>query len=586
MPIAGASPTSGDLQRVRTERVIAAGRAFLTVAGLLAIYLDPTEPRRLQAVTYTVLAAYAIYGVSVYALMRATSTLTVVQVRIFHSIDILLTSVLTFVSEGPVSPFFLFFLFSLLSSAFRWTFRETLATAVVVVSVFLLETALAAVGPWHHLFVSSEGELNRIMLRAAYLLITGVLLSYLAEQDKSARAELAAVAAVARQPRIASGLGQSIDTFALYLLSLFGAQRIVTVIHDPESGRTARFVTTTPETASAAATEESTLEGDSAWLFADGGSSWFASTQADGRVVVRGSVADQWPLRRRPVEVPAAVLGDCRAASGVSIAAANMGFDTEWQGRIYVVGPARRFSPERAVHLLESLVDHAAPGLTNVFLMRRLRVRAGADERARVARELHDGAIQALYGLDMKIEALRRSGHRDHLELDSTLAEVQVAVRHEVLALRDLMQALRPIEIDGAQQLQEVVSALVERFRRDTGISARFIANGSHITLPPATTIELVRIIQEALVNVRKHSRGQNVLVRIDGLATGGCRLLIEDDGQGFEFEGRLTAADLDQRRIGPAIIKERARIAKADLVIESAQGQGARLELLFEVAA
>jgi two-component system nitrate/nitrite sensor histidine kinase NarX len=89
-----------------------------------------------------------------------------------------------------------------------------------------------------------------------------------------------------------------------------------------------------------------------------------------------------------------------------------------------------------------------------------------------------------------------------------------------------------------------------------------------------------VRVVQEALVNVRKHSRARNVLVRL----TGGppASLVIEDDGVGFEFEGYLPADELDRRRIGPTIIKERARIAGAQLAIESTRGVGARVELTF----
>jgi two-component system nitrate/nitrite sensor histidine kinase NarX len=89
----------------------------------------------------------------------------------------------------------------------------------------------------------------------------------------------------------------------------------------------------------------------------------------------------------------------------------------------------------------------------------------------------------------------------------------------------------------------------------------------------------LVRIVQEALVNVRKHSQACNVLVRLttdDGI----CRLVIEDDGRGFEFEGRLSAGELDERRAGPAIIKERARLLGADLAVDSSPGAGVRVEV------
>jgi signal transduction histidine kinase len=121
----------------------------------------------------------------------------------------------------------------------------------------------------------------------------------------------------------------------------------------------------------------------------------------------------------------------------------------------------------------------------------------------------------------------------------------------------------------------------VERFRRDSGISARFLADGGRVALPPARAIELVRITQEALVNVRKHSRARNVLVRLSA-GEGTCSLVVEDDGCGFEFDGHLTARELDERHVGPAMIKERARLAGAELSVHSTPGAGARVEVAF----
>ena len=70
--------------------------------------------------------------------------------------------------------------------------------------------------------------------------------------------------------------------------------------------------------------------------------------------------------------------------------ASNMGLSEEWRGRVYVFDAANADNLERSLHFLESLTEHITPALTNVFLLRRLRSRAGAVERARVARELHD----------------------------------------------------------------------------------------------------------------------------------------------------------------------------------------------------
>jgi signal transduction histidine kinase len=316
-----------------------------------------------------------------------------------------------------------------------------------------------------------------------------------------------------------------------------------------------------------------------AWLFDDPGSTWSAKRLPDGKAFsVRISQQGVWPLAHATIALPTELV---EARPFTTVAASNLGLAEEWRGRVYLFDAAGGDNLERSLHFLEQLTEHIAPALTNVFLLRRLRSRAGAVERARVSRELHDGAIQSLFGIQMKIEALRRGAALTAEEADKELGEVHDLLQREVLALRELMQALRPLELETSDQLPDVLASLVERFRRDTSVSARFIWTGGPISLPSSTALELARIVQEALVNVRKHSRARNVLVRLTN-SDDTCTLIIEDDGQGFEFEGRLSARELEKRRIGPAIIKERARIAGAQLSVDSTPGVGARLELTF----
>jgi signal transduction histidine kinase len=562
------------------ERVLAVGRAFLTVTGLIAIYLDPTEPARLREVTYGVLFGYAVYSLAVLAYVHGTSRVTSRHGQVLHGLDILWTSALTFVSEGPVSPFFLFFLFVVLAAAYRWGFRETVGTAAITVAVFLIETAITAAGPWHAAWFASIGfELNRTILRVAYLLLTGVLLGYLAEQEKHSRAELAATADAARQPQVNLGLGGSVTAVARGLLSVFGAASAAVVVRDHETQRTLLWEL---EGAASEAGQprmhrlELNPQQQAAWLFPDPGRAWYVAParHGDAAAVVRVTEPDVWRLMSEHLVLPAALAS---SRSFRTITAVNLGLPGEWQARAYLFDVADSRGLERRLHFLEALAEHVTPSLTNVFLLRRLRARASAAERARVARELHDGAIQALFGIEMKIEAMRRESHRPPDD-EADLADIQELLRREVLSLRELMQALRPIELDSSDQLPDVLAGLVERFRRDTGISARFMSSG-RVRLPPAQALELVRIVQEALVNVRKHSQACNVLVRLttdDGI----CRLVIEDDGRGFEFEGRLSAGELDERRAGPAIIKERARLLGADLAVDSSPGAGVRVEV------
>jgi signal transduction histidine kinase len=572
-------------QAARTEGVLAVGRAFLTVTALVAIYLDPREPARLREVTYGVLLAYAIYSLAVLAYVNGVASATGRHGLILHGLDILWTSALTFVSEGPVSPFFLFFLFVVLAGAYRWGFRETAGTAIVTVVIFLTETAVAAAGPWKATwFASIEFELNRTILRLAYLLLTGVLLGYLAEQEKHSRAELAAIASAARQPHINLGLGGSIGAVGRALLSTFDAASVAIVVRDLETRRTLLWQVDQGNSADGRTPNrrsELNAQEQAAWLFEDFGRAWHTTLQQrdSSAGMVRVTEPERWRLSRMPGALPA----EFSARRPFStVAAVNMGFEGEWQARAYLFDVRQPGGLERRLHFLEDLTEHVTPGLTNVFLLRRLRARAGAAERARVARELHDGAIQALFGIEMKIEAIRRQANLPPAAVDTELAQIQELVRSEVLALRELMQALRPTELDSSDQLPDVLAGLVERFRRDTGISARFIPAVTRISVSPQKAIEIVRMVQEALVNVRKHSEAKNVLVRLS-VDHGVCSLVVEDDGRGFDFDGRLSARELDDRRLGPAIIKERARIAGAALTIDSTPGSGSRLELTFD---
>jgi signal transduction histidine kinase len=569
----------------RLERVLGVGRAFLTVTALGAIYLDPTEPSRLAAVTYGVLAAYALYSTLVLVWIQSGPPISPLHGRLLHGTDILWTSALTFVSEGPVSPFFLFFLFVVAASAYRWGFRETVATAILTIAVFLLETVLATIGPWNRTWLSGVAfELNVIILRVAYLFLTGFLLGYLAEQEKQSRAELAALADLPRQTRVDLGLRESVTSVAKALERMFTARAAAIVLLDHNTSLASLWVWPEGTHVAGPAVTRRELDpvGREAWLFEDPGRSWHAAVpRPDALAVFHVIDADAWALKRIRGRLPPILAATIPSARTVT--AANLGLSGEWTGRIYLFDIAPIEDLERAVHFLNVAMERIAPILSNVFLLRRVRSQDTAAERAKVARELHDGVIQTLFGIEMKLEALKRRSASAPPGLPE-LEAIQELVRGEVRALRQLMRALRPIELDANEKLADVLIGVVERFRRDSGMSARFVLSGDAPSLGPGAALEVVRIVQEALANARKHSRASNVLVRLSQ-NNGHHDLLVEDDGQGFPFEGRLSAAELDARRIGPAIIKERARVLGADLAVESTRGVGARIEVTLRGA-
>jgi signal transduction histidine kinase len=261
-----------------------------------------------------------------------------------------------------------------------------------------------------------------------------------------------------------------------------------------------------------------------------------------------------------------------------SLLAVSFSYQGKWFGRLLVYNSARGAFRKADVRFLEALVREVAPAIYYMHHLSRLRSRARASERSRIVHELHDGVIQSLMGMEMQTDAVRRQASGDPSRLHKEINRLQELLRKEILDLRDRMQLLKPIEVEPAQ-LVRCLAETVDQFRRDQSVSVTFVSDAQEVSLSPRVCSELVRILQEALVNIRKHSGARTVVVRF-GRENGMWKLLIEDDGCGFGFTGRLSLAELEAASMGPLVIRERMRSIGAELVVESVPGCGARLEI------
>ena len=244
---------------------------------------------------------------------------------------------------------------------------------------------------------------------------------------------------------------------------------------------------------------------------------------------------------------------------------------------MFLFEPSRQGEKLEELRFLLDLVRQIGPAVYNVYLLHRLRRRAGAAERARFARELHDGAVQSLIAVEMQVDVLRRRADAQG-PIGGELGRIQGLLREEVLKLRELMQQMKSIDVD-AQRLLSVLNDTVERFQRETGISARFVTDLEGLDMPQRVCREILRIVQEGLVNVRKHSGARHALVRLAS-SQEKWNLTMEDDGKGFPFAGRYNQEQMEEAGKGPMIIKERVRLIAGQLTVESNPGQGTRLEI------
>jgi signal transduction histidine kinase len=245
-------------------------------------------------------------------------------------------------------------------------------------------------------------------------------------------------------------------------------------------------------------------------------------------------------------------------------------------GRVFLLDPADQGPADRPGFGL--LVQQCVCALSATRDVPRIRRRAAAHERARLARELHDGVLQELAAVDLELELIRRRSTQPAAALEAGLADIQARVKGQTRELRHIAERARAYEVD-PMQLSAVLAALVERVGRDTGIGTTFEPPEGQIGLPPRVCGEIVRIVQEALVNVRRHSSARHVIVQF-ACDDAHWKLCIEDDGQGMRTWGTAPVAGGFPTIWRPAVIEERVQSIGGTLRLAPGVGAGVRLEI------
>jgi two-component system sensor histidine kinase UhpB len=257
----------------------------------------------------------------------------------------------------------------------------------------------------------------------------------------------------------------------------------------------------------------------------------------------------------------------------------------------------RRFAPlEKLIEEMEK-VDLSRPGptlppsidgvgeteevarieLAFLRMMRRLeaeRRRAGSaalraqeEERARVARDLHDEVNQSLTGLLLRLEAAREAAPP---ELEAELAETKALANQAMRELLSLARQLRPTALDDLG-LAAAIGGQAEQVSR-SGIAAELVAEGDFSDLDSDVQLVVYRVAQEALSNAARHSGAERIAVTLRRSGQG-VELDVSDDGRGFAFEE-------SERGLGIAGMRERALLLGAELTIESRPGRGTTVRL------
>jgi two-component system sensor histidine kinase DegS len=197
---------------------------------------------------------------------------------------------------------------------------------------------------------------------------------------------------------------------------------------------------------------------------------------------------------------------------------------------------------------------------------------AQEDERKRIARELHDDTAQALIDLSRRLDNLATSPEELSEAVIIQLDEFQELIDSILQGVRRFSRDLRPSVLDDLGLLP-ALEWLMANLMEEEGIETQLKVYGDRRRLPPEAELALFRIVQEALSNVRRHSKASNVVTVVE-FGEDRIQMTVDDDGQGFELPGR-TGDLATAGKLGLIGMYERAHLLNGTLTMRSGLGKG-----------
>jgi len=200
-------------------------------------------------------------------------------------------------------------------------------------------------------------------------------------------------------------------------------------------------------------------------------------------------------------------------------------------------------------------------------------------ERRRLAGEIHETVAQEFAGILLHLEAVRKPEGIESSIISECLTRVRELAKSGLEDTRRMLMALRPKPLDGAA-LSDALQKLAERFSSDWGMICKFRAEGPAQEIPVEIQDELFRVAQEALCNVRKHSRATSASISLR-YGTGVVVLMIKDNGQGFA----TATGQQPGNGYGLSTMSERAQRLGGKIEIETGPGVGAEIRITAPVS-
>ena len=483
-----------------SARVVALARVGLAAVFFMATLADPKVGQ--SAVVVPILASFFCFSGIVAVITWRDWWIDARIAVAAHIIDIAFFTAMVALPDGYSSPYFLFFVFLLLSSAIRWEWKETTFTALIVVALFV--TAGLAFAHSAH----TEFETRRFVIRSGYLVVLSAVLVWFGVRRRfSAGRPLldpASVEAAPDESQLANAMRQ--------VMEIAKARRALAVWQSADGKLEA-------ETASDGHFERLHADPsmlsrapDHALLFDTGKRRALVAT-AGGR---RRFTSPETLLDRTLIEHLPGTQGMCIPVRS-----------TLGRGLFLLWGIEDLHSDH--LPLGERMQSEIAFTLDHLTVASALRESAIARERLSLARDLHDGIVQFLAGSAYKIETMSQSS-TSGADISADLQELKQLMLLEQEDLRASIGALR-IDRVTLEQVRSEAHALCERLSRQWHVACAFRCEVADGQIPTRLHADVMNMIKEGVANAARHASAQNVDVGMKGDARA-LDLTIRNDGK------------------------------------------------------
>lgn len=550
--------------RIRAERLIATSRLVLGAFSLLAVWLDPYTPTTHGQTLYIVLLGYVGFALTVAAVVWLANAPLPRLGLATHVLDISLFCFLTYLTEGGTSPFFTYFMFSIVGATLRWHLRGALWTAAVALVAF------NGIGVYASEVMNDPAfEEARYVIRSVYLAVMAGLLGYLGAYEDRRRREMSALAGwpwasareqVIPQPEILQSAAR-----------VLGTPRVLLAWEEPDEpwlhlatwgAGEFRSWREAPETFHPIVAEPLARE---AFLSKD--------VRAAVPVVLGRSPAERRGWHGTPVH-PA-----LQQRFGISSVLCVPLHGECLDGHLFALDKRRMTGDDL---LLGEVVAHqVVSSMDQSMLLRRLRQGAAAEERIRLSRDLHDGVLQSLTGAALQLQTVQRLWEAEPRDARDRVGAVQRLIADEQRNLRGFIRdsQLAPSGLTtGTEGLHAGLQDLVHRIQTLWGLHVTLELEHLADQSSDALAYDLCLIVQEALVNAARHAAASEVQVAVAS-ENGQLHVLVTDNGRGFPFVGEYDHHTLVSLGLGPVMLKERVKSLGGSIGIRSTPA-GARLDI------